>query len=523
MDPQAPPRTVRTWHRVGARRNTRVWALAGALLLALVVLATLAPSARAGTYVAVQCHPAYDLAAADATFTRTSDHYASAKACAGNGPGLQIRNDSQTTKDGRYGAWSWRPPAGTRFAQITSEGHVVHDAGHKGHFTATDEGGTVHGRWPSEGSWQAVEWGAGTAAVAYTAWMMCHQDSCGRGPGAHTHVRRLWFTLRDSSQPSLDLTGSLFHPGPRRGPQHATLRGADSGGGVWRWRVLVNGIGVTSSESSCDIVPSGPARRFVPCPLSSEQTFQLDTERVPFRNGVNEVTACVTDVGWPANQTCRTRRVNVDNACPSSGSGAAARIDAAFPRGRTTATVASNRRARVTGRIAPRGGGSIGGAKLCVFSRVAGRPEVLEGMVMAAAAGELSFTARRGPSRRLRLAHRWGSEQVERILRLRIRVRPRLKVWPRKRLRNGQVASFRGKLPGPDAQGRVVVLQARVGTRWQAFKSARTGPDGSFRARYRFRETTARRLYRFRAIVREQAGYPYLKGASPVRRVVVSP
>ena len=161
MDPQAPPRTVRTWHRVGARRNTRVWALAGALLLALVVLATLAPSARAGTYVAVQCHPAYDLAAADATFTRTSDHYASAKACAGNGPGLQIRNDSQTTKDGRYGAWSWRPPAGTRFAQITSEGHVVHDAGHKGHFTATDEGGTVHGRWPSEGSWQAVEWGAG--------------------------------------------------------------------------------------------------------------------------------------------------------------------------------------------------------------------------------------------------------------------------------------------------------------------------------------------------------------------------
>jgi hypothetical protein len=66
-----------------------------------------------------------------------------------------------------------------------------------------------------------------------------------------------------------------------------------------------------------------------------------------------------------------------------------------------------------------------------------------------------------------------------------------------------------------------VVLQARVGRRWQAFKSARTGTEGRFRARYRFRDTTGRRLYRFRAIVRAQAGYPYLAGASPVRRVLV--
>ena len=66
------------------------------------------------------------------------------------------------------------------------------------------------------------------------------------------------------------------------------------------------------------------------------------------------------------------------------------------------------------------------------------------------------------------------------------------------------------------------MLQARVGGRWQAFESARSGPEGRFAARYRFRETTGRRLYRFRAVVREQAGYPYLKGASPVRRVVVS-
>jgi hypothetical protein len=67
-----------------------------------------------------------------------------------------------------------------------------------------------------------------------------------------------------------------------------------------------------------------------------------------------------------------------------------------------------------------------------------------------------------------------------------------------------------------------VVLQARVGSRWQAFKSARTAAEGRFRARYRFRETSGRRLYLFRAIVRAQAGYPYLGGSSPVRRIVVT-
>jgi hypothetical protein len=111
---------------------------------------------------------------------------------------------------------------------------------------------------------------------------------------------------------------------------------------------------------------------------------------------------------------------------------------------------------------------------------------------------------------------------VERTLTLRVGARPRLKVGPRSRLRNGQVARFRGKLPGPGAGDRIVVLQVKLGRRWVAFKTARTGADGRFRARYRFRSTTSRRLYRFRALVREQAGYPYLAGVSPTRRVVVT-
>jgi hypothetical protein len=495
--------------------------LVAGLALALIAILALAPSARAGTYVAVQCHPGYDLAAAGAVFSRTSDHYVPAAACGGSG--LQIANSADATKDGRYGAWSWYPPAGTEFAHITSEAHVSHAAGHKGFVTIIDAAGGVHWRWPAEGSWQPVEWSAGSAAAAYTAWLQCYGSggNCG-GSGAHTHVRRLWFTLRDRSAPTLSLGGSLFESGPRRGSQTAQLASSDVGGGVWRWRLLVNGSPAASAGAGCDIVPAGPARRLVPCPLNASHAFAIDTEAAPFRDGANAVTACVSDVGWPANEVCVTRQVAIDNGCRSSGSAAATALDASFANGRAEITTASNRRVSIRGALHGRNGDRIAGASICVFAEVEGNGAAQEGSAGTDDAGRFRYSPPRGPSRRLRLVFRHGGEQVERTLTLRVRARPRLKVGPRSRLRNGEVARFRGKLPGPGAAGRVVVLQAAVGGRWQAFESARSGPEGRFTARYRFRDTTGRRLYRFRAVVREQAGYPYLKGASPVRRVVVS-
>lgn len=491
---------------------------AGAALAVAALLAT-APAARAGTYVAVQCHPQHDLGAADALFGRTSDHYLQARGC--SGAGLQTSNDADVTKDGRYGAWSWYPPAGTEFTHITSEARVSHDAGHKGFVTIVDSAGNVHYRWPSEGSWQPVEWSAGSAAVAYTAWLQCHAPpggSCGRSTVAGTEVRKLWFTLTDRVPPTLSLSGTLFDPGERHGAEAATLSSTDVGGGVWRWRLAVNGTPAQAAAESCDIVPGGPARRFAPCPPGASHTFSVDTESSLFHPGANTVTACVTDLGWPANEACASRHVTVDNSCPASGRQAAGGIEAAFPRGRTTATARSDRPIVISGRVS----GSPG-SRVCILSRTAGGAEVLEALVPADGAGVFRHRLRRGPSRTLRIAHRHGNRLVATVLTLRVRARPRLKVGPRSRLGNGQVARFRGKLPGPGAAGRVVVLQARVGSRWQAFKSARTVTEGRFAARYRFRETTARRLYRFRAVVREQAGYPYLKGASPVRRVVVRP
>ncbi len=510
----------------GPSGRLRALPIAGvALALALVAPSGLVTeAAEAGTYVAVQCDAGHSIGAPDAVFTRTSDHYRADTACTGSGGGKLIRHQGEVTKGGRWGAWSWYPPPGTVFTQIAAQSHLAHDAGHKGNYTIIDGSGTVHYRWPREGVFDAVDWAAGTGAVAFSSWLACHGGaggSCGASSSAHNHVRRLWFTFRDSSAPTLALSGSLLEPGPRRGPQTVGGTAADLGGGVWRWRLYVNGASHATAEQPCDIIPGSAARSFVPCPATATRSFELDTETAPFRQGVNQVRLCATDVGWPANETCLSRTVVVDNGCGSSGSAAPRSIEAVFATGGAEAVVPSDRRATVRGRID--GGGDA--ARVCVFATVArhGETEYLEGHAGADGSGRFTYLLPRGPSRRLRLVHRHRSRMVEGELMLRVRARPRLKVGPRFRLRNGQLARFRGKLPGPHAAGRVVVLQARLGRRWQSFKTARTRIEGRFRARYRFRETTGRRLYRFRAVVREQAGYPYLKGASPVRRVLVRP
>jgi hypothetical protein len=511
-------------HRPRRFDRRRALSLVGvALALAVVASLLFAPrSARAGTYVSVQCEATYNPAAPDAVFTRTSDHYVSGRACSG-GAGLLINNNADSTKSGRWATWSWYPPPGTVFTQIASQSHVAHDAGHKGSFTIIDGSGTVHHRWPREGVFDAVDWTAGTDARAFSSQLGCYGTAggdCGRTGSAHAHVRSLWFTFRDSVNPVLSLSGSIFEPGPKRGVHDLAASASDVGGGVWRWRVAVNGSPAGSREQSCDIVPGSAARRFVPCPLSAAQSFALDTSAAPFVPGANDVRVCVSDVGWPANEVCHSRNIHVESPCESSGTGPASELSAGFGQGRAAARAASNRRVKVSGRL--RGAGP--GARICVLATPSrtGAAEYPEGEVRPDAGGRFTYLVPRGPSRALRFVHRHDRSLAERELRLGVHARPRLKAGPRSRLRNGQTVRFRGKLPGPHAEGRVVVLQARVGNRWQAFKSARTAAEGRFRARYRFRETSGRRLYMFRAIVRAQAGYPYLGGSSPVRWIVVT-
>lgn len=90
-----------------------------------------------------------------------------------------------------------------------------------------------------------------------------------------------------------------------------------------------------------------------------------------------------------------------------------------------------------------------------------------------------------------------------------------LKAAPRQTRNHGKPVRFWGRLLGPHARSRVVVLQVESGPdRWRTFRQTTTDRSGRFRATYRFRNTKKPVSYIFRALVPRQAGYPWLPGAS---------
>ncbi len=93
----------------------------------------------------------------------------------------------------------------------------------------------------------------------------------------------------------------------------------------------------------------------------------------------------------------------------------------------------------------------------------------------------------------------------------------------RKVARNGQTVVFRGRLLSkPIPRGGVLIdLQARIGPRWQTFKTTRAKTAGAWAIKYRFSSTRGVRTYAFRARVRQDSGYPYAISKTRAVRVKV--
>jgi hypothetical protein len=176
----------------------------------------------------------------------------------------------------------------------------------------------------------------------------------------------------------------------------------------------------------------------------------------------------------------------------------------------------------LTGRLAERGDGVMGGP-VCVFARVVteGKREFL-GIAMSRPMGGYSFALPAGPSREVSAVYRSGHREVSATATLQTVVHPLFEVR-RKVVRNEGVAHFTGYIPGPDNDNVVVVLQVKRGKGWFAFRRYRTRDGGRFTVGYRFNSTTHPTLFMMRAQVRTQSGYPYLQGTSTPLRLVVLP
>ena len=494
---------------------------AAAIAVTAVALLT-APKADAGPYRVAICNPDLGARHADATFERTSAHYISESGCATDQPGLVVRHSGKRTGDSRWGGWTVQAPRGTVFTHVG-----VNAAGHGG-------GGHLPQLLAVPPTGVAQVFGTPDAGIArsrfasparvFTARLSCRRVSgCGTGRRARIRIKRIALELRDGVAPTIAVGGAMLRPGSKRGMQPIAVTGKDVGAGVHRFLVQVNGQPVTAYTTQCRI-KEGWALRLRPCPPSARTTFRMHTAAAPFHQGSNTLRICSADYagGTSANRSCASRRINVDNLCPVSRTGAAPRLEAHLVRKSTDDGGA--RTVEVHGRLLSATGVPVAGARVCIATRIPipGDLERVVAMPTTGADGRFSAELPDGPNRQVRVAYWWSHANVaERRLSLRVHAHPRLLVRPHHPLHNGHAARFAVELQGPAAGRRWVRIQARSGHHWVEVRNGRTDAEGIYRARYRFHATTGRRHYRFRAVVPGQAGYPYVRGHSRVRRVTV--
>jgi hypothetical protein len=357
-------------------------------------------------------------------------------------------------------------------------------------------------------------------------------------PGAQIHAQYLATVIADPLAPALgELGGSLLGGGVQRGRQSVTAKASDVGGGLSALSVLVNGIAAATKQEACAVVPAqnpavvgNVATQISPCPPSAAADWELDTGAYPFREGANTVEVCASDfatLGDP-NTTCSaSQSVDVDDSCQESPVPGGEVLSADFSADHSeTTTKGFGKGAEVSGTLATNAGAPVAGATLCVKLQTIGvEPQANPiGTVQTDASGAYTYRLPPGPNRAVTIGYRHNVSQIVREVRFYAHARPSLRATP-EQVRNGHWVHFSGRLPGPRRRGRVVVLQANVvgSKRWITFRKATSAKEGAFEAAYHFRSTTRRTTYRFRAVVPEQAGYPWVQGHSKPIAVLVKP
>jgi hypothetical protein len=356
-------------------------------------------------------------------------------------------------------------------------------------------------------------------------------------PGASIGVHYIAATEVDPHPPVVSKEeGPLLSGGVLRGHQPLAATASDEGGGVSVVDVLVNGtVAPGAVPGACALAQvhnlsyeGVAAYSPTPCPPALAGSWDLDTAEPPFHEGANTVQVCASDLATvgPPNTTCSPpRSVEVNNSCTESpvvgGQSLSAGIQGVTGE---TVTVPFEQPAVVTGDLTSNAGEPVPGATICVQAQVqeAGTEPQTVATATTDANGSFSYEVPPGPDRRLLLGYRHDSFQVGKTLEVNSHAKPTIELG-RGRIRHGGKIKITGSLPGIDAAGRVVVLQASSlhGTRWLTFRKATTGPKGGFRSSYRFGDTSSTTTYRMRAVVPRQSGYPYEPGHSTPARIKV--
>jgi 5-hydroxyisourate hydrolase-like protein (transthyretin family) len=142
------------------------------------------------------------------------------------------------------------------------------------------------------------------------------------------------------------------------------------------------------------------------------------------------------------------------------------------------------------------------------------------------ASGRMSWTIPASFGRTVRFAYKanLANADFQSTLDIVLKVRSKTSFnTNRSRFRNGDAVRFSGRVasrPVPRS-GVLIDLQAKVGRKWQTFKTTRTASTGRWKASYRFHATSGLQRYSFRARIRHDSGFPYLPSGSRTLRVAV--
>jgi hypothetical protein len=357
--------------------------------------------------------------------------------------------------------------------------------------------------------------------------------------GAYIGMHFIAATEVDPTPPVVTaVEGPLVEGDVLRGRQGLRAQATDIGGGVRSLELRVDGMAMPAPAiGACSVAyvqnlsyKGLAATSPTPCPASLSGSWEVDTSKAPFQNGLNTIQVCASDfatTGSP-NVTCSSpKTVEVNNTCTESPVAGGADLSAGFAGGASDElTVKYGDTTEISGGLTDQAGDPISGATICLESRPAESSTVAQtvGTATTDDQGNFSMEVKPGANRQLLVGYRHDSFQVAKQLTLETRARPTLALGSHK-IRGGDKVEITGRLPKPNPGGHVLVLQgsSEHGHDWLTFKKVITGERGGFKTTYRFTKPMRPTTFRVRALAPAQAGYEYESGASKAARVKVRP
>jgi hypothetical protein len=369
-------------------------------------------------------------------------------------------------------------------------------------------------------------------------------------------------SISDITPPSLDIGQSgLFDGGTQSEIRPALVHTAADVSGIQRLAVYADGqplpIGALDFEPD---VNRCLWWKQAPCQNVTEQEIPVDTRALA--DGAHALIVKAFDAA-NNEKASSTQYVNVKNAgdppaspadspsspttsrpagtdglpngvsaqsAANSTSAAGPKLTVVFDQNKKSAVKAKyGRMIVVRGRLDDGSGAAISSAQVdysALASKAGARRQSL-GSVRTDSNGEFFLTvATKLGSRQLRFAYRpqlGGAVAVTSEAKLEVVAPVSLKVGP-KHVHNKHAVTFSGKLgAGPiPRKGKLVNLQVVVDGRWNTFATVRSSKSGKFKYRYRFKRTYGRAKYRFRALSRFEAAYPFVAGHSKTVSVRVN-